>query len=232
MRTVRVSGTENYADEAPELLKRYESISFADAHRLVTHLIPTAPSRVLDIGSGTGRDAAGFAALGHSVVAVEPTEEFRRGAMLLHPSPMIEWLDDSLPDLAAIRARGDEFDVVMLTAVWMHLDALQRRRAIPNVAALVRNGGVVMMSLRHGPVPPGRHMFEVSAEETIALAQPLELCCILRQKAEPSLRQPGVTWTWLAFQKEPLPAAGGPSRGERPARAGTPPSSGQDRGVR
>ena len=232
MRAIRVSGTENYADEAPELLKRYDSISFADAHRLVTHLIPTAPSRVLDIGSGTGRDAAGFAALGHSVVAVEPTEEFRRGAMLLHPSPMIEWLDDSLPDLAAIRARGDEFDVVMLTAVWMHLDALQRRRAIPNVAALVRNGGVVMMSLRHGPVPPGRRMFEVSAEETIALAQPLELCCILRQKAEPSLRQPGVTWTWLAFQKEPLPAAGGPSRGERPARAGTPPSSGQDRGVR
>ena len=76
MRAIRVSGTENYAEEAPELLERYESISFADAHRLVMHLLPTAPSRVLDIGSGTGRDAAGFAALGHSVVAVEPTENF------------------------------------------------------------------------------------------------------------------------------------------------------------
>ena len=85
MTAVRVSGTENYADEAPELLKHYESISFADAHRLVMHLIPTAPSRALDIGAGTGRDAAGFAALGHSVVAVEPTGELRRGAMLLHP---------------------------------------------------------------------------------------------------------------------------------------------------
>src|SRR6516225_45349 len=95
MRAVRISGTENYAEEAPELLKRYESISFADAHRLVVQLIPTAPSRVLDIGAGTGRDAAGFAALGHSVVAVEPTEELRRGAVLLHPSPMIEWLHDS-----------------------------------------------------------------------------------------------------------------------------------------
>ena len=85
MRAIRVSGTENYAEEAPELLERYESISFADAHRLVMHLLPTAPSRVLDIGAGTGRDAAGFAALGHSVVAVEPTGELRRGAMLLHP---------------------------------------------------------------------------------------------------------------------------------------------------
>jgi hypothetical protein len=32
----------------------------------------------------------------------------------------------------------------------------------------VRNGGIVIMSLRHGPIPTGRRMFEVSAEETIA----------------------------------------------------------------
>jgi SAM-dependent methyltransferase len=201
MKAVRISGTENYAEEAPELLKRYESISFADHHRLVMHLIPTVPGRVLDIGAGTGRDAAGFVGLGHSVVAVEPTEEFRRGAMLLHPSPMIEWIDDSLPDLAAVRARGEEFDVVMLSAVWMHLDELPRRQAMPNVVALVRNGGVVILSLRHGPVPPGRRMFEVSAEETIALAQPLGLRCTLNQEAEPSLRKPGVSWTRLAFRK-------------------------------
>jgi hypothetical protein len=86
MKAVRITGTENYSEEAPELLKRYESISFADQHRSVIHLIPTVPGRVLDIGAGTGRDAAGFAGLGHSVLAVEPTEELRRGAMLLHPS--------------------------------------------------------------------------------------------------------------------------------------------------
>jgi SAM-dependent methyltransferase len=200
VKSVRVSGTENYANEAPELLKRYESISFADAHRLIRHLIPDAPSRVVDIGAGTGRDAAGFAAMGHRVVAVEPTEELRRGAMALHPSPFIEWLDDSLPNLPALRARDELFDVVMLTAVWMHLDARQRRRAMPNVASLVREGGVMTLSLRHGPVPPGRRMFEVSAEETIRLAQPLGLGPILHQVVE-STRQPNVTWTRLAFVK-------------------------------
>jgi 2-polyprenyl-3-methyl-5-hydroxy-6-metoxy-1,4-benzoquinol methylase len=203
MKAARVSGTENYADEAPELRKRYESISFADTHARVLHLIPPAPRRVLDIGAGTGRDAAGFVTLGHSVVAVEPTEELRRGAMLLHPSPMIEWLDDSLPELAAARARSEEFDVVMLTAVWMHLDEVQRRMAMPNVAALVRNGGIVIMSLRHGPIPPGPRMFEVSAEETITLGRRSNLRCMLNQGAEPSLWQPGVTWTRLAFQKPP-----------------------------
>ena len=40
-------------------------------------LIPATPSRVLDVGAGTGRDAAALAALGHSVVAVEPTPELR-----------------------------------------------------------------------------------------------------------------------------------------------------------
>jgi 2-polyprenyl-3-methyl-5-hydroxy-6-metoxy-1,4-benzoquinol methylase len=201
VKSVRISGTENYAEEAPELLKRYESISFADTHHSVMHLIPTEPCRVLDIGAGTGRDAAGFAAMGHRVVAAEPTEEMRCGAMALHPSPLIEWLDDSLPDLASLRARGEQFDVVMLTAVWMHLDEQQRRRAIGNVAALVGGGGVMIMTLRHGPVPPGRRMFEVSAEETISLAAPLDLCCVLNRPAESSSRQPGVSWTRLAFRK-------------------------------
>ena len=71
--------------------------------------------------------------------------------MALHRSPRIEWLDDSLPDLARVRSRGDSFDLVMLTAVWMHLDVQQRRQAMPNLAALLRGGGTVIMTLRHGP---------------------------------------------------------------------------------
>jgi hypothetical protein len=49
--------------------------------------------------------------------------------MALHPSPRIEWLKDSLPDLDGLRQRGETFDLAMLTAVWMHLDGEQRRRA-------------------------------------------------------------------------------------------------------
>jgi hypothetical protein len=59
-----VTGTEGYADEAEELFTRYEAIPAAENHRHVLHLMPKAPSRVLDVGSGTGRDAAWFASLG------------------------------------------------------------------------------------------------------------------------------------------------------------------------
>ena len=202
MTSVQVSGTEGYAEEAAELFKLYESIPAADAHRAVLHLIPTAPGSILDIGSGTGRDAAWFAAQGHRVVAVEPTDAMRLPAMALHPSPLIEWLDDSLPDLALLRARDERFDLVMLSAVWMHLDAEQRRQAMPNLTALLRAGGVMIMKIRHGPVPVGRRMFEVLPEETIELARTQSLHPVLSVRTESSQevnRRAGVTWTNLTF---------------------------------
>ncbi|HEX3114407.1 MAG TPA: methyltransferase domain-containing protein [Bradyrhizobium sp.] len=208
--SVQVSGTEGYAEEARELFKRYETVPAKEAHRAVLHLIPPAPGNILDIGSGTGRDAAWFAALGHRVVAVEPTDAMRIPAMALHPSTAIEWLDDSLPDLALLRTRGEKFELVMLTAVWMHLDEAQRRRAMPNLAALARKDGTVIMKIRHGPVPAGRRMFEITPEETIELARTQGLHPVLNVRMESNQeanRLAGVSWTNLAFVKTKESAA-------------------------
>lgn len=202
-----VSGTEGYAEEADDLLERYERRVFADIHQSVLHLIPKERCKVLDIGAGTGRDAAALAALGHRVLAVEPTEPLRKGAMALHRSSRIEWLDDSLPDLAQVLARQEKFEVVMMTAVWMHLDEQQRRQAMPHVASLVSDGGVLMMSLRHGPVPPGRRMFDVSPKETVQLAgkQNLEPVIDLNKRPD-NFGRGDISWTKLAFKFPPQPA--------------------------
>ena len=191
-----------YANEAPSLLETYERISPETLHRPVWHLIPTIPSRLLDIGAGSGRDAAHFAAMGHRVVAVEPVDAMREGAMKLHPSPRIEWLADTLPLLARVRARGEMFDAVLATAVWMHLDQSERAEAMPAVASLVAPGGVLILSQRHGPIPPGRRMFDVSAEETIALAAREGLACVVNAvTGSAQAHQPDVTWTRLGFRK-------------------------------
>jgi hypothetical protein len=123
-------------------------------------------------------------------------------ATRLHPSPRIEWFDDCLPDLSLLSDRGESFEVVMLTAVWMHLDAQQRQRAMPRVAALVRPGGLMALSLRHGPVPPGRRMFDVTAAETIELADKAGLSCAQRWEDQDGLlKRPGVSWDRLVFTK-------------------------------
>jgi len=92
----------------------------------------------------------------------------------------------------------------MLTAVWMHLDAVQRSQAMPNLAALLSGGGTMIMKIRHGPVPAGRRMFEISPEETIELARMQDLHPVFRLRAESSQEQnraAGVSWTSLAFVK-------------------------------
>jgi len=197
-------GNEGYAEEVDVLARQYESVRFVDVHGPILHLLPTLPSDVLDIGAGTGRDAAALAAMSHRVVAVEPTAALRDRAMFLHPSPRIEWIDDTLPHLARLVGRGDRFDVVLLTAVWIHLDAEQRREAMPTVAGLLRPGGILSLTLRHGPLPPGqRQLFETSAAETIPLARTEGLRPAVKVEHQPDFYgRAEVTWTSLAFRRE------------------------------
>ena len=198
----RPSGTEGYGETADERVEQYESLAFADVHRHMLHLFPTTPSRVIDIGAGTGRDAAAFAGMGHTVTAVEPTPELRSAARRLHGHLPITWIDDSLPDLDGVHALGQRYDLVMLTAVWMHLDESQRERAMGRVAALLDAGGLMSLSLRHGPVPAGRRMFEVSNAETRALAARHGLLTVLESEGAALLGGPAVWWSGLAFRAQ------------------------------
>ncbi|MEQ1819526.1 MAG: class I SAM-dependent methyltransferase [Terricaulis sp.] len=195
-----VEGTQGYSAEAPDLLQRYERTRFEDAHAGVFDLIPAAPLEVLDIGAGTGRDAAWFAARGDRVTAIEPTREMREGGMALHADVPIAWIDDCLPDLASVR--GKTFDLVWMSAVWMHFFAAERAAMMKVVTRLVRPGGAVMISLRHGPLPEGRRMFEVSAEETITLARESKLD-LIRSGEFPTPYAEGVTWSRLWFGARP-----------------------------
>jgi SAM-dependent methyltransferase len=197
-----VSGAAGYAEHAHVLIEQWRDVSFADRHAPVLHLIPARPSSVLDVGAGIGTDAAALAALGHRVVAVEPVDAFRIAGANRYPLCDIEWVDDSLPDLAVLRSSTRTFDLVMLTAVWMHLDEHERRGAMSNISALLRENAKVIMSLRHGPVPNGRRMFDVSARETIELAEVHGLRPVLSLQTESvqrANRSAGVTWTRLAF---------------------------------
>lgn len=197
----QIPGTAGYGAHAAALADQYESLSFADLHRDVLHLFPTVPSRVLDIGAGSGRDAAALARLGHQVTAVEPTAELRAEGQSRHAALTLTWVDDHLPHLHCVRALGQRFDLVLLTAVWMHLDATERAAGMPALAALVAGGGQVVMSLRHGPVPDGRRMFDVSAAETIALAAAHGLGCHHQGTRGDAQGREQVWWSVVALQR-------------------------------
>ncbi|RYD59921.1 MAG: class I SAM-dependent methyltransferase [Sphingomonadales bacterium] len=186
-----------------DLVARYDALEPERIYAQVIDLFPPSGARVADVGAGTGRDAAWFAARGYRVLAVEPVAEFREAGKALHPSDAIEWLDDRLPDLAALRASAP-FDMVMLCAVWHHLDQSDRARALTALAEATVTGGLLVLSLRHDPGADSRQTFPTSAEETIDTARALGLRLVRQREADSvseESRAAGVRWTWLAFEK-------------------------------
>ncbi|MFC1407010.1 MULTISPECIES: bifunctional 2-polyprenyl-6-hydroxyphenol methylase/3-demethylubiquinol 3-O-methyltransferase UbiG [Streptacidiphilus] len=206
--TVRARGTAGYARAADLLAVQYEEVTFGEVHRDVLSLVPTGPARILDVGAGTGRDAAALAALGHNVVAVEPTAELRVHGHRIHSGAAIEWVDDVLPALTLRQCPG-RFDAVFATAVWMHLDAEERGQAMARIAALLVPGGRFFVNLRHGPVPDGRHMFEVSAAETVELGAAHGLRTVLSSERSDLHGRDGVRWSSLVLQAQDSPDAPG-----------------------
>lgn len=199
-----VPGSVGYAERAALLRQRWASLDPRDVRGAVLHLFPTAPCDVLDIGSGDGRDPAWLARQGHRVTAVEPVDAFREPARRAHPSPLIAWVDDALPDLAALSDGDETFDFILVTAVWMHLTEAERASAMPVLAALLRPGGRMIIAIRNGPEPEGRRMYPVSAEETKALAEAEGLTTIFETETG-SVGEAnwlaGARWTRLVFDR-------------------------------
>ncbi|WP_258045116.1 bifunctional 2-polyprenyl-6-hydroxyphenol methylase/3-demethylubiquinol 3-O-methyltransferase UbiG [Streptomyces sp. SM11] len=197
--TAPARSTTGYAVAADALAVQYEQVTFDEVHRDVQELLPAAPARILDVGAGTGRDAAALAARGYRVVAAEPTAELRAHGQRIHGDRAVDWVDDALPDLPLHRRPG-RFDAVFATAVWMYLDAEERRKATARIVALLVPGGRFFVNLRHGPVPEGRRMFDVSAAETVRLARTHGLRAVHRGERADLHGRADVRWSRLVFE--------------------------------
>lgn len=163
-----------YQEHATRLADGYEAVTLEDAHPALLALLASEfadrPLEVLDVGAGTGRDAAWFAARDHRVVAVEPSYAMRKIAQRLHANSEIDWRNESLPDLTSIAASNQRFDLINLSAVWMHVPPEQRQRALQTLKGLLKPQGLIYLTLRLGPAEPARGIHPVSEDEVQQLA--------------------------------------------------------------
>jgi SAM-dependent methyltransferase len=184
-----------YEQHATRLVTQYESLKFEDVHADLIAAMPALGSTVLDIGAGSGRDAAWLAANGYDVVAVEPSEAMLAQARAKHTSSRIQWLSDSLPDLAKVRRLGLSFDLILLSAVWMHIPPSDRQRALRKLATLLAPKGRIAISLRLGTPDTERAMYEVSLPELASLAQQFGLRIVHTSDSQDKLGRSEVSWT-------------------------------------
>lgn len=191
-----------YDAQAKELAERYDRLSLLESYGGIEELIrPSHPAPLaLDVGAGSGRDAAWLLSLGYEVVAVEPAAGMRAEGERRHLDPKIHWLDDQMPGLAAVHGTALSFDLILLSAVWQHIAPNDRARGFRKLVTLLKPGGLLLMTLREGASPPDRPMYGVSLGEVegLARAHGVEVLRVI-EKADAMARD-DVRWTMVTLR--------------------------------
>lgn len=194
-----------YEEDAVKLIPRYNAISCDELFSVVLNVFPTSPASIIDIGAGTGRDAAWLAQKGHNVLAVEPVEAFRRVGAETFPFANVRWIDDRLPSLEASIAQGETFDFGLMSGVWQHLSPEERTPALNAISQLIKPDGTFLMSVRHGPGVNNRPVFKSERQATIdlILSQGFEITQInFRPSVQSENIARGVMWTWITMKRQ------------------------------
>lgn len=191
-----------YDAQADLLAERYEAVS---SEKMLADVLPIirdggAGKLALDIGAGTGRDAAWLGSLGYEVVAAEPAAGMRGIAAKIHGEPGIRWVDDALPSLDRVHGLGLAYDLILLSAVWQHVIPADRPRAFRKLATLMKPGGVLVMTLRNGPAPTEMQMHATSTAEIESLARVNGLEVLRVAASADQGGRPGVTWDVVALR--------------------------------
>ena len=185
-----------YNQHATKLFEQYESASFEHVHYDWLHLLPEVGS-VLDVGAGSGRDSAFMASKGLTVFAIEPATNLRTLASANHPADNITWLADKLPNLSNPIVINTRYDLILLSAIWMHLSPFEREKSIHQLCNLLNPHANMIITLRHGKASDERQMLPVSYAEIQSFLTGTKFTCKLLNKSDSNsdvLGRKDVSW--------------------------------------
>ncbi len=162
---------EHYSEKAQHYFDLYNSVDAESVHGDWKAFLQDAKAgTALDVGAGSGRDANWLAEQGWKVIAAEPADELRNLAQA-NSHNSVTWCNALLPALTALPQAIKAYDLILLSAVWMHLPETERPHALKRLAELLSDSGTMYISLRFGPNDEARPMHPVSYEELVTLAK-------------------------------------------------------------
>ncbi|EAR57566.1 hypothetical protein SKA34_08268 [Photobacterium sp. SKA34] len=130
---------------------------------------------------------------GADVIAVEPNDALRGIGKNVTPECVI-WLDDDLSALKNTINLGMRFNVILLSAVWMHLPSGQRERAFRKLTNLLAPNGKLVITLRHGSFSDGRQSYPVSVDELEIFSNAHGLKVLRVSESKDNLNRGDVQW--------------------------------------
>jgi SAM-dependent methyltransferase len=189
-----------YDENAEAIIERHESLAPERVNAWLADALPNQPVLVLDVGAGSGRDAAWLVSRGHEVIAVEPSEQMRIRGLRLHLANRIRWINDRLPGLENVHRLGISFDLILLNAVWMHVAPASRLRAFRKLVTLLKPGGWMAVSFRQPEPGNPRSMFPCHVDELEQLARIHGTFIERVETASDELARTGVEWTRVVIR--------------------------------
>lgn len=197
-----MSSIEVYNNKADIFEQQYLSVAAEDVHQ--AWLSRYLPQRgiALDVGAGIGRDAKYLAEKGLNVVAVEPANELLQRGQKLTQGLNVHWISDQLPDLSEAIALDKRFDLILLSAVWMHIPHAERQGAFQTLASLLKSGGKIVITLRHGTSPDAREMYPVSVNELEGFVNRHGLTLHVLADEDDKLQRKEVSWETVVIESE------------------------------
>lgn len=191
-----------YEKNSHDLIERYDSADMSELHQLLAKRI-RPNSKIIDIGFGSGRDLAYLQSNGHDIYGIDPVKAFviqaqHRFTDISEHFRVASFLSSDIPS-----NWFNSFDVVISIAVWMHLKAHERSKAIQTIKALVKPNGIVVLSFSLGgrDSDDGRHfepleLQEVNKEFNDAGFSVIESVC-----TQDSLGRDSVQWATVVLKR-------------------------------
>lgn len=193
-----------YNKNAIELNEMYSSKPFDCIHQSWKHMLKRVPlkSYVLDVGAGNGRDALALSNMGYDVTAVEPADklsQFLRSNTQSKANNHIEWLSDSLPSINSVKELNKQYSVILLSAVWMHLNKEEQEESIKNLSQILYSNGIIVITIRNGSFKDGRTTSNPTVNELDALIHKYGLKNIHTSHSNDELNRSDVSWTTVVI---------------------------------
>jgi SAM-dependent methyltransferase len=196
-----------YDRRAREMCLRYEAAEMPDLHARLVSILPPPGTAVLEIGCGSGRDAAFLQSCGYVVTGVDASAAMVAEAVRIHPelTGRLSSAAFPLPRHSPLLRRT--FDAVVSVALFMHVPDVDLGPAAAQIRTLLRPGGILFVDvsrdrqgLVNGRDPAGRLFRERDPEEYRQLFEREGFVLADRHESGDSLSRPGLRWVSLALR--------------------------------
>ena len=131
--------------------KQYAQATFsADMSEQYKRFLPLLGerARILDVGSGSGRDACYFQNHGYQVTALEPSKNLCREIRKVFSGEMV------CSDIQSYRPR-ERYDGIWACASFLHLQEEEVLRSFEKIDLYLKDNGIVYLSGKNG-IPTGK----------------------------------------------------------------------------